>query len=145
MSRKIIVASDAANKAKQITDFTGTTWGQLKQHAVLQELYVGNVEAILSPGSTTLNRDEALLPSGDFKVFLVPTKNKAGLTEAEARSVGRDISDAIVKAASMVSSSEVNDLRDQLIATVEDFFNVDLTEEECPGCSEALAEAKKFR
>lgn len=143
MSRKIIVASPATNKAKEVKDFSGTTWGELKNTSVLRELLVGDVEAILNPGNVTLTRDDAELPTGDFRVFLVPTKNKAGMTESEARGLAKEIGDAIVAAAKLASTDEVNELRTTLKQEIEDFFGVEL-DEDCAECAEVLAEAKNY-
>jgi hypothetical protein len=97
--RTIIVASPAANKAKKIENFAGRTWGELKDHATVRELMVGSVEAIVNPGNLTLSRVDAVLPEGDFKLYLVPTKNKAGaISEADARSMSEEIAGAIVEA-----------------------------------------------
>lgn len=143
MSRKIIVASPATNKAKKIEDFTGTTWSQLKQHPVVRDLIVGDVEAILNPGNVTLGRDDSALPEGDFKVFLVPTKNKAGITETEARKLGQEITDAIVTASRIASADDVRELAASLKSEIEDFFNVSL-EDDCKECEDVLKEAKNY-
>ena len=144
MSRKIIVASPAANKAKPVNGFTGSTWGELKQHPVLRELLQGNVEAVLNPGNVTLTRDDAELPEGDFKIFLIPTKNKAGMTDAEARKLGQEISEAIVKAASLASSDDVTELGNLLKNEIEEFFGVELGDDGCEECADVLAEAKGY-
>lgn len=144
MSRNIIVASSAANRAKKITDFTGSTVKEFKEHPVVAELWVGNVEAILNPGNVTL-REDSTLPTGDFKVYLVPTKNKAGMTEEEAKQIGKEIAEAIVKGAKLADADEVTELKRILKGEIEDFFNVVLDDEECPECDEALAEARAFR
>jgi hypothetical protein len=124
--RTIIVASPAANKAKKIEGFGGRTWGDLKAHPVVRELMVGSVEAIVNPGNVTLNREDAVLPEGDFKLYLVPTKNKAGISESEARQLGEEIAAAIVKASRQSSSSEIGDLKKSLIEEIESFYDVDL-------------------
>lgn len=144
MSRKIIVAAPATNKAKAVNDFTGSTWGELKQHSVLRELLVGNVEAILNPGNVTLTRDDAALPEGDFRIFLVPTQNKAGMTDAEARKLGQEISEAIVAAAKLASSDQVSELKNALKEEIENFFGVSLGDDGCEECAEVLAEAKGY-
>lgn len=124
--RTIIVASPAANKAKKIENFSGRTWSVLKAHPVVQELMVGSVEAIVNPGNVTLSRDEAVLPEGDFKLYLVPTKNKAGISDAEARQLGEEIANAIVRASRQANGSEIADLKKNLITEVESFYDVDL-------------------
>lgn len=123
--RTVIVASQAANKAQRIqTD--AKTWGELQQNAEVAKLATGNVEAILNPGKVTLNRADAELPEGDFQIFLIPTKNKAGMTEQEAADLGQVIAKAIVDGAAKATSNEVDELKEELIETIESFFNVDL-------------------
>lgn len=143
-TRKVIVASTAANVAQPIEAFTGRTFADLKRNSVFASLYQGGVEAILSPGNVTLTRDDATLPETDFKVFLVPTKNKAGITPSEATSIGYAVGQAIAKAIKMSETNEVDDLKNELIATVEDFFGVDLQDPACAECDAALEEAKRL-
>ncbi len=141
-NRTVIVASPASNRAKKY-ETSVSTWGELK--GVIADLYTGdgNVEAIVHPGNVTLTRDDASLPTGDFKVFLVPTKNKAGVTPSEAQKLGQEIGAAIAEAASRTTSDEVKQLKDALIETIEDFFDVDLSDD-CPECDEALEQAKAY-
>lgn len=124
--RTIIVASPAANKAKKIENFNGRTWADLKSHPVVRELMVGSVEAIVNPGNVTLNREDAILPETDFKLYLVPTKNKAGVSEIQARELGEEIATAIFKASRQSSANEITDLKKNLIAEIESFYDVDL-------------------
>lgn len=137
--RTVLVASPASNQAKKF-ETTATTWGELK--TVLGTLVSGNVEAIVPPANTALTRDDAALPEGDFRVFLVPTKNKAGMTPTQAQGLAREIGNAIVRAAAKVTDNEVDDLKKELVETIENFFGVDL--DDCPECEAALAEAKKM-
>lgn len=126
MSRNVIVVSPASNQPIRVNDFTGTTWGELKNHeAVYNHVSGSNVEAILRQGNVTLSREDAQLPEGDVTVFLVPTKNKAGMTTEQAQSIGQQISEAIVKAAAISSEGQVEELRDALINEVASFFDVD--------------------
>lgn len=135
--RQCIAASSAANKSKKF-DTNATSWGQLKSDANLSGLLTGNVEVIVYPGNVTLSRDEAELPEGDFKIYIVPTKNKAGMDEDQADQLADTIGDAIRSAARRASEEDFKDLSSQLIAVVESFFNIDLS---CPECEETLQEA----
>lgn len=139
-TRTVIVASPASNRAKNYTTNV-STWGELQ--GVISDLYSKNVEAIVVPGNVTLKRDDAVLPEGDFKLFLVPTKNKAGLTSSDAEKLGREIGQAIAEAASKSNGDELVRLKDTLVCTIEDFFGVDLTSD-CPGCAEALEESQAY-
>ena len=144
-TRTVIVAAPSTSKAVKIEGFTGSTFADLKRNSQFASLYQSGLEAILSPGNVTLTRDDASLPSENFKVFLVPTKNKAGAVSAsDARAIGQEIGEAIVKAVRMTGDSEVQALRDELISTVEDFFDVSLEGSECPECDQALEESKKY-
>lgn len=139
--RKVVVASPASNQAKQYQT-SATTWGELKSQ--ISDLLVGNVEAIVKPGNVTLTRDDATLPTGDFRVYLIPTKNKAGvMSPTQAQNLGAEISADIVAAAAKATQQDLDDLRSQLVEVIEDFFGVSL-EEDCPECAEALADAKKY-
>lgn len=138
--RKVVVASPASNQAKQYeTDVT--TWGELKE--VISELLTGNVEAIVKPGNVTLTRDDAALPTGDFRVYLIPTKNKAGMSPTQAQNLGNEISTAIVAAAARAQENDLNQLKEDLVEVIEDFFGVSL-ETDCPECAEALADARRY-
>ena len=139
--RNVVVASPASNQAKKY-ETTANTWGELQ--AEISDIYTSGLEAIVNPGNVTLNREDAVLPTGDFRLFLVPTKNKAGnMTPSQAQSLATEISNAIVEGAKKASTQEVDDLRERLIGEIEDFFGVDLSED-CPECDEALAAARAF-
>lgn len=124
--RTVIVASPAANKAKKIEGFTGTTWSDLKNHPIVQELSIGNVEAILNPGNHTLTREDAVLPEGDFKLFLVPTKNKAGAESAAA--LGGEITAAIQNASRIDNEKRLSELKSALMNEVANFYGMSLEE-----------------
>lgn len=142
-TRSVIIASQATNKARKVMT-SAKTWGELKVQSDVEDLIVGSVEAIVNPGSVTLNRDEAILPETDFKLYLVPTKNKAGsISEWDAQKIGQEIAEAIKKASKLSSEEQVSRLKESLIEEIEDFFEVDL-EENCEECAEALAEASRF-
>lgn len=143
-TRNVIVASASSNKAKTFST-CASTWGELKP--VIAELLTGNVEAILNPGNTTLRLDSATLPDGDFKIFLIPTKNKAGLTNEEATTLGKEIAEAILKANSIATNEKVEELKSDIIDSIANFFDVDseaITPSSTNNAAEAqaLAEAK---
>lgn len=140
--RKVTAASPSANKAK-IYETDAKTWGELK--SVVKELLVGDVEAIVNPGNVTLRGDDSVLPEGDFKLYLVASKNKAGNVSPEAaQQLAERIGKAIVAAAAKASDDDVKQLENDLISEIENFFNVELGEDEvdCAGCADALREAR---
>ena len=122
MSRNVVIVSPASNQPIRFNDFTGTTWGQLKQHPSVVDHVGGNVEAVLRQGNVTLSREDAQLPEGDFTIFLVPTKNKAGNSYAE---LGQTIAAAIEKAAAISHQNDIDDLKEKLIENIAVFFEVD--------------------
>jgi hypothetical protein len=129
MSRNVVVASPAANQAKRITT-DAKTWGELKSQSEVAALISGEVDAIVNPGRLTLGSDESVLPEGDFNLYLITKKNKAGM--ADYSGIGVAIEAAIVKAASLASDEEVEELKDSLIEVIADHFDVsiyDLEEE----------------
>jgi len=138
--RTVIVASSVANKSKKFST-TAETWGELKEDSNLSGFLGGAVEVVVNPGSVTLSRDAAELPEGDFKLYIIPTKNKSGVGDSAAFSLGQEIAAAIVQAAEKASEDQVEDLKKELICTIEDFFGVSL-DDECPECDDALEEAK---
>lgn len=126
ISRSVTVASSAAGKAKRF-DTSASTWGELQGEITRVGIPLNNVEAIMSPGNVTLSRPEAeLYAGGAFKIFLVPTKNKAGITQGEANAMAREITDAILKGAEKSSADRMKDLKSEIIEQIEEFYDVDL-------------------
>lgn len=144
-TRKVCVAS-SAGKAVKLDNFNGTTWGDLKAEATVSPLLVGDYEAIVKPGNVTLRDDSSVLPEGELKVFVIPKKNKAGLTEAEAKQLGKEIANAIVNANTKAQKEEIDELRNDIIDVIENHFNVELEVEvdDCKECTEAINEAKEL-
>lgn len=141
--RKVVVAAPSSNAAK-VFNTSASTWGELKRE--ISSLMSSNLDAVVPElNNASLSRDEAVLPSGDFRVFLIPTKNKAGaFTSQQAKELGSKIQSAIEEASKKASVNDFNSLRDSLVSTIEDFFEVDLSEARCPECDEALEEARKL-
>ena len=125
MSRKVIIASSKTNAAARISDFTGATFGDLKAHPVFAGLYgVGEaVECVVKPGNTTLRGDDSVLPTSDFNVFIIPTKNKAGVTATQTVNILDSINTAIKNATQIATLEEVEALKAALAATVNAFYN----------------------
>jgi hypothetical protein len=145
VTRKVVIASSVTNAAKKLNT-AATTLGELKAEA--PELFRGDVEIVVKPGNVTLRDDGSELPSGDFKVYVIPTKNKAGnITVEDAKKLGEEIAKAIVDAASKSSPDDVNELKDLLVEDIESFFGVDLggtDDVEDDEAAEALAEARSL-
>ena len=142
-TRNVVVASPAANRAEKIENFTGSTFGDLKRNSTFSSLYRAGVEAILSPGNVTLNREDAELPETDFRVFLVTAKNKSGIGAEAARTLGEEISQAIQKAAKIAEEEDVEALRRGVLEGIQSFFDIDLSKE-CGECDDALEQAREL-
>ena len=77
--RKIIIYSQATSQSKEI-ESDATTWGQLKkavEEAIMNS--VTTVKAVVRETRNTLDNDDAVLPSGEFTIFLLPVKVKSGV------------------------------------------------------------------
>src|SRR5690242_4552040 len=103
MSRNVVIVSPQSNAPIRVSEFSGSTWGELRNHPQVYNHVSDNVEAVLRQGNVTLSREDAQLPEGDVTVFLVPTKNKAGMDSGAANSLGQEIAQAIEKAAALSS------------------------------------------
>lgn len=129
MQRKVTVASSAANKAKAFMT-NAETWEQLKPEIQANGLSLDSVEAIMNPGNVTLSRNDArLFADGEFKIYLVPTKNKAGISDEQANAMGAEIAAAIKKAASKANSHSLDELKSNIIGEIEIFYDVDLDDD----------------
>lgn len=124
-TRNVVVATAASNTAKRVTT-TATTWGELKAQSDVASLISGDVEAIVNPGKITLGHNDSILPTGDFQLFLIPKKNKAGYADYSA--VVTALASAIRVAASKASDDDVNQLKEDLIEVVADHFGLDADE-----------------
>lgn len=121
---RVTVASSASNQPKRF-ETRARTWRELKPEIERQGLSLAGQEAVMRPGNVTLTRDDAELPNEDFRIFLLPTKNKAGSLEEDAQNVGNELARAIIKAANMAGRDRVNELKNRLIEETENFFEVD--------------------
>lgn len=122
MERKVVIASAKSNAAAR-TQFSGTTFGELKADAVFAGIY-GNgegVEAIVKPGNVTLRDNESILPEGEFSVFLVPTKNKAGNCGCDEWDEydEDDISDMVNNAVSRVAQAKSQEVYNEIKTAID--------------------------
>ena len=115
MERKVVIASAKSNAAAR-TQFSGTTFGELKADAVFAGIYGDGegVEAIVKPGNVTLRDNASVLPEGEFSVFLVPTKNKAGYDLDTD-----DISDMVETAVDNVARAKAEEVYNEIKAAIE--------------------------
>lgn len=75
--RKVTVLSTKTNEQKEITTDV-TTWGQLKPVLSANGFDPSGLKAMLQATKVTLENDSAVLPDGDFVLFLTPGKVKSG-------------------------------------------------------------------
>lgn len=84
--RTIKVVSTTAG-TKVTIETSVSTWGQLKKDSKMASLLGSNMTAVVRETKVNLEHDDAVLPTGDFTIFLVQTKTKAGLTRAELEEI----------------------------------------------------------
>ena len=123
MERKVVIASAKSNAAAR-TQFTGTTFGDLKNDPIFAGIY-GNgegVEAIVKPGNVTLRDNASILPEGEFSVFLVPTKNKAGNCGCEDYS-SDSISEMVESAVSAVAEAKAEQVYNEIKTAIQAIVN----------------------
>lgn len=76
-TKEIKVTVVTTKGEKKEFKFSGTTYGELKK--ILGNTYdLKNMKAIESIRKTTLESDQAILPTEDFHIFLMPYKSKSG-------------------------------------------------------------------
>ena len=117
MSRKITIYSTKTKATQEITTPV-TTWGELKP-LVNSEMGVGNAKCMVRETRNTLENNEAVLPTGDFIVFVYPEKVKSGNSKIEGDAYA-SLSDAKLRQAcnrkSLVSNGKAHVLRSKLRA-----------------------------
>lgn len=150
-TRHAFVASGETNQMRKIEIPEGViTRAHLEPLLKAVGFTLDKVDIIVNPGKVTLGSPDSLIPaSGDFRVYLVPTKNEAGLSPEKAKALGDEITAALIKAAAKASDEDVSTLKDSIVEEIEVFFNVTL-EAEVPDTDKAeleatLEEARNFR
>jgi len=82
MSRTIYIKSDGNARPKKVTDFEGTTFGELKAHVT--DVNFDNANVIIHATKTTLFDDTSLIPTDEDVILLVvPSQMKAGNDELQ--------------------------------------------------------------
>lgn len=126
MSKTVIIASAKANAAIRIENFEGTTFADLKANPQFQSVYgTGEaVEVVIKPGNITLRDDDSVLPTGNFSAFIIPTKNKAGVSSASVRELARTIKREIYAKAKMAEENHIDELRDEMLQVVDRVYTI---------------------
>lgn len=87
MSRTIYIKSEGNARPKKVTDFEGTTFGELKAHVT--DVNFENTNVIIHSTKTTLFDDTSLIPTDDDVILLVvPKQMKAGNDETQVSETG---------------------------------------------------------
>lgn len=77
MSRKITVVNPSTNQPVEImTD--AATWGALIPVLSQNNITTANMKGIVADTKVTLEVNDAVLPEGDFTLYMFTAKNKAG-------------------------------------------------------------------
>jgi hypothetical protein len=77
--RKVTIYSNKTRATQEInTDVA--TWGELKS-LINEDMMVSNARCMVKENRMTLESAQAVLPTGDFIVYVYPTKVKSGITE----------------------------------------------------------------
>ena len=82
-TRKITIVSTKNNKVKHYESDV-TTWGDLNA-LITGDFDLSNLTATENINKTTLEHVNAVLPTGDFRVFLRPVKTKSGQDFSEMK------------------------------------------------------------
>ncbi len=77
MSRKVTVVNPTTNQPVEIQT-SATTWGQLQNDLATNNIPTSNMKGIVRETKVSLEATDAVLPEGEFSLFLFTAKNKAG-------------------------------------------------------------------
>lgn len=82
-SRTITIVSTRGEKKK--IEFAGNEWSDLKKIIQKEGYNLDNMKCVESVNRTTLEHPQAVVPAGNFNLFLMPVKSKsgAGLSRSE--------------------------------------------------------------
>lgn len=103
---RVVTVFDTQTSGKRPHNSNATNWGQLRRELGVDS----NMKAVLREGRQTLENNEAVLPTGDFTIFLFPNKVKSGLDKerlkADIRELKNDITDAFNDLIADIDSGE---------------------------------------
>ena len=77
MARIITVANPSTNQPVEISS-NATIWSELKTEIQAKGISTDNMKGIVRSTRVTLEASDAILPEGEFTLFLFTEKNKAG-------------------------------------------------------------------
>lgn len=82
-NRTIFIKARGTKTPIKVTDFQGTTFGELKAHVT--DVSFENANVIVHSTKTSLIDDSSLIPSGDVILLVVPKAMKAGADYSEMK------------------------------------------------------------
>lgn len=77
--RKVTIYSNKTRATQEINTNV-STWGELKS-LINEDMMVSSARCMVKENRMTLESAQAVLPTGDFIVYVYPTKVKSGITE----------------------------------------------------------------
>ena len=98
-----------------------TTFGDLKPILSQREISLDNMRVVVGESKNELSVDAAVLPEGDFKLYLMPAKTKSGSGNAFADKL-RDIAEQMDELADIAETHITVDA--ETVAALEDIKNL---------------------
>lgn len=80
---KVTIYSPAGKNANQV-ELEGNTWKDLQKVLTKSNVSYSGMKAVIGENKHTLESENALLPDGDFTLFLMPIKTKSGAADRKA-------------------------------------------------------------
>jgi hypothetical protein len=80
MIKEIIINQTSGAPALVVTTIA-QTWEELKTELIQQNVNLSNVKAIIGETRVTLESNSAILPEGNFNLYLLPKKTKSGMSK----------------------------------------------------------------
>lgn len=73
-----IMLFSSLGKSHQVIESDAPMWGELKRELTRRNISLSNMKAVIGENQLTVESDEAMLPDGDFTLFLMNVKTKSG-------------------------------------------------------------------
>lgn len=73
-----IMLFSSLGKSHQVIESDAPMWGELKRELSRRNISLSNMKAVIGENQLTVESDEAMLPDGDFTLFLMNVKTKSG-------------------------------------------------------------------
>jgi hypothetical protein len=89
MSRKVTIYSPAGKNANQL-EIEGRTWKELQSVLSRNSVSYSGMKVVIGENRHTLESENAILPDGDFTLFLMPIKTKSGADRKELMATIKD-------------------------------------------------------